>query len=361
MKVLFYINVLSGGGAERVIANLSNQFSNDNFEVVLVTTYVTRNEYEVVNTVKRINIEDSINLNSNRILKNYKIMRSLRHILTDEKPDVAVSFMEEPNFRLILASIGLKIKTVVSVRNDPSKEYSGMIGKIISHVILPLANGCVFQTKDAKEYFPKSLQNKSRIIFNAVKEEFYQVVRKPVYNKIVAVGRCSKQKNHKLLIDAFEKINSKYPVATLDIYGEGPLRQELIDLTYEKKLEKKIKLKGNVKDVSRVLAKADVFVLSSNYEGMPNALMEAMAAGVPVISTDCPCGGPRMLIDNWKNGVLISVKGINELVDALNRIFLDDELKKKIGIEGKKSASQFKPEKIYDEWKEYLCKVALKG
>ena len=132
MKVLFYINVLSGGGAERVIANLSNQFSNDNFEVVLVTTYVTRNEYEVVNTVKRINIEDSINLNSNRILKNYKIMRSLRHILTDEKPDVAVSFMEEPNFRLILASIGLKIKTVVSVRNDPSKEYSGMIGKIIS-------------------------------------------------------------------------------------------------------------------------------------------------------------------------------------------------------------------------------------
>ena len=91
------------------------------------------------------------------------------------------------------------------------------------------------------------------------------------------------------------------------------------------------------------------------------ALMEAMAAGVPVISTDCPCGGPRMLIDNWENGVLISVNGINELVDALNRIFLDDELKKKIGIEGKKSASQFKPEKIYDEWKEYLCKVALKG
>ena len=85
--------MLSGGGAERVIANLSNQFSNDNFEVVLVTTYVTRNEYEVVNTVKRINIEDSINLNSNRILKNYKIMRSLRHILTDEKPDVTVSFI----------------------------------------------------------------------------------------------------------------------------------------------------------------------------------------------------------------------------------------------------------------------------
>ena len=76
MKVLFYINVLSGGGAERVIANLSNQFSNDNFEVVLVTTYVTRNEYEVVNTVKRINIEDSINLNSNRILKNYKIIEA---------------------------------------------------------------------------------------------------------------------------------------------------------------------------------------------------------------------------------------------------------------------------------------------
>lgn len=360
MKLLFYINVISGGGAERVISNLSNQFSEDGFEVVLVTTYATKNEYEIKKKVKRLNIEDNTDLKRNRLLKNFVIIKSLRKIICEEKPDVAVSFMEEPNFRLLLSSVGQNVKTVVSVRNDPYKEYSGIVGKIISHMLLPFANGCVFQTQDAKEYFPKSLQKKSRIIFNAVKEEFYQVDRNTVCNKIVTVGRCSEQKNQELLIDAFEEISSIYSDASLDIYGDGPLKQNYVNLVQQKNLSNRITLHGNVKNISFALARADVFVLSSNFEGMPNALMEAMAVGIPVISTDCPCGGPKILIDNWKNGVLIPVNGKKELVDALSVILSNKELKIKLGIEAKDTANQFKPGKIYLEWKKYLSDVVLK-
>ena len=361
MKILFYINVISGGGAERVITNLANQFSHDGFEIILVTTYATENEYEVSNLVKRVNIEDISNINTNRLLRNYKLIKELRNILKRESPDIAVSFMEEPNFRLLLSTLGLNVKTIVSVRNDPLKEYRGIIGRIISHMILPLANGCVFQTKDAQAYFPKKLQKNSRIIYNAVKEEFYKVNRRPVCNRIVTVGRYSEQKNQEMIIDAFGDICLEYPDAVLDIYGEGPLKEHLIEVIGRKSLGKKVTLRGNVKNISEVLAGADLFVLSSNFEGMPNALMEAMAAGVPVISTDCPCGGPRMLIDNWKNGVLIPVNGMNDLVQSIKRIFSDIELKHRLGVEGKMAAEKFKPEKIYGEWKEYLIEIAKKG
>lgn len=157
--------------------------------------------------------------------------------------------------------------------------------------------------------------------YNAVKEEFYQVERTPVRGEIVTCGRLTEQKNHKLLIDAFAEVQKIYPFATLKIYGEGVLREKLQNQIDSLNLNEKVFLMGATNDVAKALQTADLFVLSSDYEGMPNALMEAMAAGVPCISTDCPCGGPRELFGEDASDKLVPCNDSAQLAEAICCVF----------------------------------------
>jgi len=258
--------------------------------------------------------------------------------------------MEEPNFRAILATRGLPVKTLVSVRNDPNKEYAGKLGAFVGKVLLPMADGCVFQTKEAQEWFPERLQRKSKIIYNAVKEDFYQIERTPVRGEIVTCGRLVEQKNHALLIDAFSEVLKKYPFVTLKIYGEGALREKLQHQINDLGLEKKAFLMGATSDVEKVLQTADLFVLSSDYEGMPNALMEAMAAGVPCISTDCPCGGPRELFGEDASDKLVPCNDSAQLAEAICKVLETT----KDGMTEKRHAETFKPDRVNQMWKDYV-------
>lgn len=359
MKVLFYINVLSGGGAERVIANLANQLTENGLEVVLVTSTSTPNEYSVDESVKRIILDKILKGKENRISKNLKLIFQLRKRIKIEKPDVVISFMQEPNFRLVLATRGLKTKTIVSVRNDPVKEYPGRVGWIIGKILLPMADGCVFQTEDAKHWFPLKLQKKSRIIYNAVADEFYKT---PLINRnkktriVVSCGRLSKQKNHKLLIEAFSLVVKKYDDVILKIYGEGELKNDLNLLIVKLGLQNKIQLMGSTSNVPLALAEASVFVLSSDFEGMPNALMEAMAMGLPCISTDCPCGGSRMLLDEG-GGLLIPVRDKKRLYGALDEVLGNQEKSNRMSMNAKEKAQKFRADYIFQEWYDYIFNV----
>lgn len=356
-KILFYINTLKYGGAERVMTNLSSQFADKGFEVLFVTSYPSDGEYELNKKIKRYNLE-SENYPCSKIKRNYIRIKRLRQICRIEKPDVLVAFMAEPNFRAIIATLGLKTKTVISVRNDPQKEYAGRLMNFVGKYILPKADGCVFQTEDAKKWFPKKLQNKSTIIFNAVKREFFEAKRNPVGGLVVTCGRLEVQKNHKLLIKAFSNVVRKISNAKLLIYGDGSLKETLQQLIDNLGLYDSVKLMGQTSDVVGTLEMADVFVLPSLYEGMPNALMEAMAVGVPCIATDCPCGGSRMLLDG-KNGVLINNNNLDELSNALNNLLLDNNKKKTISIKCRETVKEFNSDDVFFEWKEYIEKVVL--
>lgn len=216
-----------------------------------------------------------------------------------------------------------------------------------------MADGCVFQTSDAQKWFPKRLQKKSRIIYNAVKEEFYQVDRTPVRGEIVTCGRLTEQKNHRLLIDAFAEVQKIYPFATLKIYGEGALREKLQNQIESLNLNEKVFLMGATNDVAKALQTADLFVLSSDYEGMPNALMEAMAAGVPCISTDCPCGGPRELFGN-DNNFLIPVGDKTVLVRKITDFFNHKDELDSCGSSLNAEAKKFNPKAIEKKWMDYV-------
>lgn len=358
MKIGFYINVIGGGGAERVVANLANQFSEDNNEVVIITSIRHEREYTLNECVKRYNLEE--NEINNRIKKNLSRIFKLRKIVKKEKLDILVSFMAEPNYRAILATRGLKTKCLISVRNDPNREYAGRIGKFLGQHLLPFADACVFQTPEAQAWFPAKLQKKSTVIPNAVKEDFFNIKRERIPGLIVTCGRLTSQKNHKLLISAFCQVATDYPEATLEIYGEGELRQQLQTLIDSTQYRKRITLMGATKNIPAVLSKADIFVLSSDYEGMPNALMEAMAAGVACISTDCPCGGSRMLISSDKYKILVPIKNVSALADVMRLFLNNSDLSNEVGRYLQCRAEQFKPEKIFLDWKSYINRIILR-
>ena len=354
-KLMFYINTLQTGGAERVMSQLAGHFQQRGYDVILVTSYPVQGEYPVAEGVRRIYLQPK-KLQGNRLLRNIKLVGGLRKLCRQEKPDALIAFMQEPNFRAVLAGLGLPVKTVVSVRNDPDREYAGTVGRIVGKHLLPLADGCVFQTRQAKAWFPEKLQNKSQIILNEVSDTFFDIQRHAPRH-VVTVGRLNAQKNHDLLIRAFAKVTDKYPEQNLLLYGEGDLRPQLENRIRQLGLTGRVQLMGITADVPAALSKAGIFALPSDYEGMPNALMEALAAGVPCISTDCPCGGPQMLIRHNENGLLVPVGDEAAMASALDKLLGDAAFAEKLGKTAKENARQYLPEKIADQWETYLLQV----
>ncbi len=349
-KILFYLNTIGHGGAERVMSNLSAHFS-QKYECIFVTSMEISNEYVLNSEVKRINLADTEI--SGFIKKNCYLTRKLRNVIKKEKPDIVISFMAEPNFRALVACAGLKTKNLISVRNDPDKEYPSFVYRNLAKILYRFSDGVVFQTEQAKVWFPKSVQKRSRIILNQVNASFYSQNYEGDHHNIVTLGRLMPQKNHKLLIKAFSDIADQVD-DNLIIYGEGDQRSELQALIDELGLNERISLPGVINNVAEATRDAKVFVLSSDYEGMPNALMEALALGIPCISTDCPCGGPRALINDGENGILIPVGDAAALSDALKKILEDADYASKLSKCAKVRAQEFSPERIFACWEDYM-------
>ena len=351
-KLMFYINTLGTGGAERVMSQLANHFFRAGYEVHLVTSFPVDGEYPADEGVRRYSLEEQ-ELSQSRLMRNISRIAKLRKLCKQIKPNVLISFMQEPNFRAILAATGLPVKTVVSVRNDPNREYGGKVGRFVGKHIMPRADGCVFQTAQAQVWFSEKLQKRSAIILNEVSESFFKVERTGAQH-VVSLGRLSAQKNHAMLIRAFGRIADKHPDQNLLIYGKGDYAEMLEQMIGELGLQERVKLMGVTNQVHEVHSNAGVFVLSSDYEGMPNALMEAMAVGVPSISTDCPCGGPEMLIRDGENGMLVPVGDEDAMAAALDKLLSDPQLAHRMGEQARIDAQRYTPEKIFREWKAFI-------
>jgi glycosyltransferase involved in cell wall biosynthesis len=353
--LMFYINAIHDGGAERVIIQLAHHFAEVGYRSILVTSFVDINEYPVPDNVERISIEQEQIMQS-KLKRNVSRIVALRKLCKKYKPAALISFMAEPNFRALVATVGLPVKNIVSVRNDPNREYGGNLGGFVGKHMIPHADGCVFQTEEAKGWFPKDFQKKSAVIMNDVDKVFFETERIGG-SHIVTLGRLSLQKNQKLLINAYSKIAQKYPETDLLIYGIGALKDELEEQIRALGLNNRVQLMGLTNDAPTILSNAGYFLLSSDYEGMPNALMEALAVGVPCISTDCPCGGPRMLINNGKNGLLIPVGDENKLVEALECVLSNKEYAERLGKNAKNEAYKYRTEKVFEQWKNYIEKI----
>ena len=358
-KIMFYISSLAKAGAQRVILNLTESLLAKGHAVTIVTTAIVENEYELPVGAKRIVSDISEDeITSNRITNLKNRFCKLRNIWKIEKPDVIISFIGKNNFMAILTAWGLKIPVVTSVRGDPKEEYYSKITQLLAKTLMGKSTGIVLQTPDAKEYFPKWMHKKAVILENPLNPDFvetyYEGERKP---EIVSVGRIDSNKNQKLIIDAFYKIAEEFPDVKLVLYGDGEDRTKLMDYVANNPCEERILFPGAVSNVKERIRTSKLFVLSSNTEGMPNALMEALALGIPCVSTDCPCGGPRMLMEGKDNGILVPVGDSDKMAEAMRTILKSEKLWFKYSKNAYKITEELKPSIINDKWEQYLYSI----
>lgn len=342
-EVVFIIPNLGGGGAERVMAIVANYLAELNYKVSFLFTKSVDIKYEINSNIKVIvNKEDTSPIGQ---------IKFIRHNLKSKKGATCISFLTYQNLYMLTATIGLKIKTIVSERNDPSKTLYGKNWlNSIRNILYVHADRIVFQTNGAKMFFPKKIQKKGTIILNPINDKLPVPEDLKREKEIVAVGRLTKQKNYPLLLKAFSKFSIEYPEYVLKIYGEGELKEELKNLATKLKIEKKVYFMGFCEDVHNKIINARMFVMSSEYEGLSNALLEAMAIGLPCISTDSPPGGARMVIKNGVNGILVENNNEKELVDALNILAKDDELVDKLAENAICIRKELSKDKICEEW-----------
>lgn len=350
MKYLFHISSLYGGGAERVMSNLINYFYLLGNEVTVVVCYEHEKEYCINENIPKIVI-------GNRGL--FKQSRRLRKIIKKFKPDLSISFMQGGNFRMVLANLFSKNKYILSIRNDPKKEYPGRISRAFAKMMFNKADGLVFQTPDAKNYFSKKIQKKSAIIFNPVGEMFFADDRKSITKNIVAFGRLTSQKNYDLMINSFSLVKDTIKENLL-IYGEGELKHELEEKIKLLGLSDRVYLMGRTNQVQDVLSDAKCFILSSDFEGMPNALLEAVCMLVPSISTDCPCGGSRIILQDGA-GILVPVNDTVQLSKAIEKVVNDEKFASELSSNCLRVREKFRSESILKQWELYFNQVVRGG
>ncbi len=355
-KIVFYTASLAKGGAQRVIVNLAESLVQKGYPVTIVTTMKGEQEYTISEKIDRVYSDITEEETSSNRIKNFIArLQKLRRIWKQEDAGVIVAFIGKNNFMALLTAFGLKIPVITSVRGEPKEEYYNNMLRFLSKTLLGFSQGIILQTPDAKAYFPEWIQKKSVILDNPLNpdfiDEYYTGERK---KEIVTVGRLDSNKNQKLIIDAFCKIADEFPDYNLIIYGDGEDREYLTEYVQKTKYANQIFLPGSIKNVKKKIQESKIFVLSSNTEGMPNCLLEAMALGIPSISTDCPCGGPRMLMKGKENGILVPVGETEPMANAMKQLLTDEKLWKKYSENAYKLTEELHPDKVNSEWEKYL-------
>lgn len=349
MKILISNGSLALGGAERVTIHLMEYFNRHRNEVFLLTNNVSEKEYEIPLGTTRYSLKNQ---------KIYKQILEIRNCLKEVKPEVIVVMASTLSMQYVLATTGLNIPLVISERNSPTNFSGRKITKIISDFFMRFATSHVFQTEEAQHYY-KYCRKPFAIIPNPLitdgLPDYYTGVRK---KEIVTMGRLTPQKNQLFLIKSFEKVLKQFPEYKLVIYGEGSLRNELEAYIEIQNLQGKVLLPGSLNNVHKEIVDASMFVMSSDFEGMPNALIEAMALGLPCISTDCSCGGPRYLINDGVNGRLVSCNAVEELANCMMNMLEKEDTMQRMGKEAYKIREQLAIDVVGEQWKALIKRIA---
>ncbi len=343
--IAFVINDLSVGGAAKVMKWLSNESVNIFGKTVIIS--LSNLDHKITGFEKEIQIYDLELLNNqtkgyfNRIRKINKLKKILKKI----QPDLICSFVSDVNVTTYFASRKLDIPIILSDHGNP--KVLNFIWKYLTKYVYKRASSSVFLTQETLDYF--NSPDNSHVIENpyiSPNIERHEGIRNKT---ICSAGRFVLEKNYHLLVEAFAEVLEEYPEYELIIYGDGPERNSLEKLIKEKELEEKVLLPGYVNNIPKHIYKNSIFVLSSNNEGFPVVLIEAMGVGVPTVSTNC--GGTKEITSNGERGLLIKTNNKNEMVFAIKKILENKELSNKLSKKGLEIREELSPTKIFAKWK----------
>lgn len=346
-KIIFITNILGNGGSGRVMATIANYMANKNYDIKVFSFLDSYDTYKTNGKINNLVIKCK---SKNKILKKIERIIKLRKILKENKQATIISFEYFVNMQTLVAALFLKNKIIISERNDPSKHGNKFFINKLRNLLYKFTDVLVCQTNDAKNYFPNYIRKKTIIIPNPLMSNLPERYTGQRKKEIVTFCRIEKQKNLKMMIDAFCLLNKDYPEYTLSIYGDGNKKQELIEYVNGINLNNKINFYGFIDNIHSKIVDMAMFVSSSDYEGISNSMIEAMAIGLPCVVTDCPCGGARMMIENNVNGILVPVKDVNRMYLAMNKIINDEKFSSNLSYNAEKIKEVLEQKRICRKW-----------
>lgn len=353
MKILFVISSLNGGGAERVLSLLANEFENRNNEVVIITR-VKGIAYKLNENIICKSIFNEYSMTN---IEKVKFYFKMIKIIKEEKPDIIISFMKGMNRKSILISRFLNIPIIVSEHIN-YKGGMNLITWIERRWIYKLADAVILLTKYDYNMFYKKFLNNAKVIQNPVSFQPLNKLKKKE-KTIVASGNLNRwqHKGFDNLLIIFSEVSKVHPDWKLNIAGEGKEGKEyLIDICKDLNILDKVHFLGFCDNLSDILASSSVFVLSSRFEGFPMVLIEAMSQGCACVSYDC-ISGPSEIITNNIDGILIEDQNIEKMKQSIIQIIQNEETRERLSIEATKSVGKLSITNIADEWLFLINKI----
>lgn len=365
MRIALVISAFGAGGSERAMSVLANYWAGNGEQVTLITLAPAGNDfYRLHATVRRIGLGVSARSRNlfERVRNNIERVRALRRQIRDIRPEIIISFGDTTNVTTLLAAVGMALPVVICEQVDPRQYAIGTAWSLLRRAVYRLAVALVVVSKAMATGWAQNIVPNDRI----------RVIPNPVHfmptgsarpsnvavrgGTIVAMGRLVKQKGFDILLEAFRLCSDCHPQWSLYILGEGDERETLEAMAETLKLQERVKFLGLVKDPSLVLRDADMFVMSSRFEGFPLALIEAMACGLPVISTDCPTG-PSEIIRNGVDGILVPAEDAHALSAAMECLLADPEKRRRLATEAVNIVDRFGAEKVMMLWDQLRMQV----
>lgn len=365
MRILFAIPRLTYSGAPKMMAWIANKMAEKGHDVHLVS-FFSEEQARILHesiSMHSLNVKQS----GNRLVRNtfgmIKTITKLHKTVKKIKPDIIVSFLDSVGYvYLPIGSRLTKSKFIVSERVDPCS-YHGKKAKL-RFKLMSYAHGFVFQTRGAQSFFERydRIYSRSTVIPNpvVVNEKILSMQQSiPLPSErekvIVTVGRLSLvQKRQDVLLEAFEMFHNTHPGHKLIVYGDGADKDRIQRLADKMGLAESVILAGRIDNVESAIFNAAAFVLTSDFEGIPNALIEAMSIGVPAVSTDCSPGGAALLINDGENGFLVSAGDAKAIAEKLSVIVDNFEVSKRFSENGPLITEGFSEEVIADKWEAFF-------
>lgn len=352
-RIKFILPGLSAGGSEHVVSFVANRLARSGFDVSILS-FEMSGSTPYYKTDERIRI-DYLDVPVGKrgplgvISDIVRRVKRLRAIYQEQRPDMVVSLLTRSNVIAVLAATGLDIPVIVSERNNPLRQKPGIVWQALRRYTYARAFGLITMTRGALECFPPVMRPRSWVIPNMADYQDFKPKFTNERKVMTAVGRLVDQKGFDLLIKAWAKIADRHGDWCLRIWGEGPDRAMLEGLAAEHGVADSVQMPGVSSAPGRWIEEADAFVLSSRFEGWGLVLGEAMAAGLPSISFDCPFG-PADMITHDHDGLLIEEGNIDAMANALSQLMGDSALRDRLGAQAKSAADRFAPEAIGAIW-----------